>query len=81
VISELACRESASSSSKASPATTQADYEDEGYSIRFFLGAGPGIERMDAEVRGGGDPLPALRRLAEINDWMVLGADGSPVVT
>jgi hypothetical protein len=62
---------------EGAPATTQADYEGQGYSIRFFLGAGPGVERMDAEVRGDGDPLSELRRLAEKNSWVILEAGGS----
>jgi hypothetical protein len=64
---------------ESAPATTQADYEGEGFSIRFFLGIGPGVERMDAEVRGGGDALPELCHLAEVNGWVVLGANGSQV--
>jgi hypothetical protein len=64
---------------EGAPATTQADYEGKGYSIRFFLGAGPGIERLDGEVRGDGDPGPELCRLADLNGWMVLDADGSQV--
>lgn len=60
-----------------SPATTQADYEGERFSIRFFLGAGPGVERVDAEVRGDGDPMPELRRLAEATGWVIMEAGGS----
>ena len=58
------------------PSTTLADYEGEGYSIRFFLGDGPAVERLDAEVRGG-DPLFELSRLLWDNDWVILGADES----
>jgi hypothetical protein len=65
---------------QSSPATTQADYEGEGFSIRLYLGAGPDVERMDAEIRGSGDPLPALHRLAEATGWVVLEASGWQVV-
>ncbi len=64
---------------EGAPATAQADYEGEGYSIRFFLGAGPEVERMDGEVRGDGDPGPELCRLADLNGWVVLDADGTQV--
>jgi hypothetical protein len=57
---------------EGSPATTQADFEGEGFSIRFFLGTGPEVERMGAEVRGGGDPLPTLRQLARATGWVVV---------
>lgn len=60
-----------------SPATVQGDYEGEGYSVRFFLGAGPEVEDMGAEVRGSGDPMPELCRLAKANGWAILGAGGS----
>lgn len=48
-----------------SPATIQADFEGEGFSIRFFLGAGPEVERMGAEVRGSGGPAGARSRQPE----------------
>jgi hypothetical protein len=57
---------------EGSPAKTQADYEGDGFSIRFFLGTGPEVERMGAEVRGSGDPLPELRRLVAATDWLII---------
>jgi hypothetical protein len=65
---------------ESSPAQTQADYEGDGFSMRLYLGAGPSVDRMDAEVWGSGDPLPALHRLAEATGWVVLEASGSQVV-
>ena len=62
-----------------SPAKTQADYESQGFSIRLYLGAGPGVERIDAEVRGSGDPLPALHHLAMVTGWVILEAGGPQV--
>jgi len=65
---------------ESSPATTQADYEGDGFSIRLFLGAGPVVESVGAEVRGSGDPAPELRRLAQGTGWVIIeDADGTQV--
>ena len=64
---------------EGAPATIQADYEGEGFSIRFFLGTGPDVELINAEVRGGGDPLPKLQRLAAVTGWVIHEAGGSQV--
>ena len=65
---------------ESSPATTQADYEGEGFSLRLFLGSGPAVESVGAEVRGSGDPLPDLRRLAEATGWVITEDTGGSQV-
>jgi hypothetical protein len=57
-------------------------------SIQFYAGGGPVIESLGVEVRGDGNPIPALAALCVPNGWIAmntaddsvidLSADGSP---
>lgn len=42
----------------------------------FFLGDGPGAERMYGEVRSHDDRRHELSRLADLNGWVCVGAAG-----
>lgn len=62
------------------PATEQADYEGDGYSIRFYGFNGQPLSAVYAEVRGNGNPLPALAALCRPNKWVATDdANGQPV--
>lgn len=62
------------------PATEQADYEGDGFSMRFYgFGAQP-LRAVYAEVRGDGNPLLVLAALCRSNKWIVTDdTSGRPV--
>ncbi|HEX5445729.1 MAG TPA: hypothetical protein VFW87_18015 [Pirellulales bacterium] len=55
-----------------------ADFEGSDFSIQFYAEDRPRIEAVGAEVRGNGNPVPALAALCEDNEWAVVNvADGA----
>ena len=58
----------------------QADFEGEGFSIQFYAEDLPTLHSMGAEVRGEGNPLPALAAVCGPNGWMVVDAGDKSVV-
>lgn len=54
-------------------ATIQADFEGDGFSMRFYLGTGPFVQSIGVEIRGSGDPMPYLWRLASQTGWRIIG--------
>lgn len=61
-------------------AQLHADYEDGDLSIQFYADDRPQIEAVGVEVRGSGNPIPALAALCEPNGWAVVNvADGKPI--
>jgi len=57
-----------------------ANFEGEGFIIQFYAGDTPLLESVGAEVRGDGNPIPALAALCVPNGWGVVNvSDGSIV--
>ena len=49
----------------------EACFQGDGFQIEFSCADTEKIIELSANVRGDGDPLPALRRLCEGTDWIV----------
>jgi hypothetical protein len=58
----------------------EAVFEGEDLSIEFRANDIPILEWVNAEVRGNGDPLPALAALCLDRGWSVINADDNSVV-
>jgi hypothetical protein len=58
----------------------EADFEGEGFSIQFYAEDLPTLHSIGAEVRGEGNPLPALAAVCVPNGWMVVHAGEKSVV-
>lgn len=57
-----------------------ADFEDDALSIQFYAQDRPHIDAIGAEVRGNGNPIPALAALCLPNGWSAVNlADGALV--
>jgi hypothetical protein len=52
-------------------------YEGDGFSIEFNVGEEDPIENMMLHVRGGGDPIAAITRLAKPLGWSALDCSTS----
>ena len=53
--------------------------EGDGFTIEFHLGEDEAaVVAVGIDVRGSGDPMPALRRLMMIDGWKVLDVQGKP---
>lgn len=62
------------------PATEQADYEGDGFSVRFYGFEAQPLDTVYAEVRGDGNPLPLLAALCRPNTWVATDdTSGQPV--
>jgi hypothetical protein len=62
------------------PRPLNAELITDEYSIHFFTDNQPEIDSIGAEVRGNGNPLPALAALCQPNGWAVVNdADGNEV--
>jgi hypothetical protein len=61
------------------PADEGGMYAGEGIFLEFFLGTDPTVKSLTVYVRGGGDPIPALRRLCEPEGWQVREPGGTVV--
>jgi hypothetical protein len=53
-----------------SPATDEAEFEEEGISIRLYGFEKQPLNAIHAEVRGRGNPGPALTALCRPNEWL-----------
>jgi hypothetical protein len=51
-------------------------YDSGGISLEFFLGTDPTVKSLTIDVRGGGDPIPALRLLCEPDGWQIRELSG-----
>jgi hypothetical protein len=58
------------------PGPRSAYYYGEDFLIMLGLNPSPPFDGIEVQVRGPGDPVPALRRLTEANGWVLkwLGA-------
>jgi hypothetical protein len=54
------------------PATEQADYEGDGFSMRFYGFDAQPLSTVYAEVRGNGNPSPILAALCCPNQWVAI---------
>jgi hypothetical protein len=62
------------------PATEKADYEGDGFSVRFYGFDAQPLIAVCAEVRGSGNPLPFLTALCRTKEWVVIDdTSGQPV--
>jgi hypothetical protein len=62
------------------PATEQALFEGDGYSIELYGFEGQPLQMLLLEVRGDGNPMPALAAICRPNGWIVIdNASGKPV--
>lgn len=57
---------------ETAPATVQADFEGDGFSMRLYLGTGPVVQNIGLEVRGSGDPMPCLQKLTSETGWRII---------
>ena len=58
----------------------EANLQGEDFSIRFYAVDGEMIVQIGAEVRGNGNPLPALRAIFENTGWsMIDDATNTPI--
>jgi uncharacterized protein DUF4440 len=58
------------------PADERGLFEGDGFTLELFLGSQPDVKSITVDVRGDGDPLPALRLLCEPLDWCVREVGG-----
>ena len=58
----------------------EAEFEGEGFSVQFYAEDSPTLHSIGAEVRGEGNPLPALAALCVPNGWIVVNAGDKSVV-
>lgn len=61
------------------PADERGVYEGDGVHLQFFLGTAAMVEMVTIDVRGSGDPVPALRRLCVPEGWQVREMGGTAV--
>jgi hypothetical protein len=61
------------------PADERGLYDSGGISLEFFLGTDPTVKSLTIDVRGGGNPIPALRLLCESDGWQVRELSGAAV--
>jgi hypothetical protein len=61
------------------PADERGLFEGDGFTLELFLGSQPDVKSITVDVRGDGDPFPALRRLCEPLDWCVREPGGELV--
>jgi hypothetical protein len=61
------------------PADERGRYDSGGISLEFFLGGDPTVKSLTIDVRGRGDPIPALCRLCEPDGWQVRELSGAAV--
>ena len=53
--------------------------EGDGFTIEFRLGENDAaVVAVGIDVRGGGDPMPVLRRLMKVEGWKVVDLTGRP---
>jgi hypothetical protein len=57
-----------------------ANFEGDGFSIQFYATDAPMLKSMGAEIRGNGDPVPALSAVCVQNGWAVIDAANGKVV-
>jgi hypothetical protein len=63
-----------------SPAKDEAEFEGEGISIRLYGFGNQPLDAIHAEVRGSGNPVPALTALCRPNGWFAIDdANRQPV--
>jgi hypothetical protein len=62
-------------SMEKSPSSIQGDYEEDGLSLRLYLGCKPQITKMDIEIRGNGNPMPLIAAICLPNNWIALHGD------
>jgi hypothetical protein len=55
-------------------------YRGDGFTIEFNLGDDDPIQVCTLHVRGGGDPIPALRRFVNPNGWALLDCSTGAVL-
>jgi hypothetical protein len=58
----------------------EADFETDEFVIQFFANATPTLYWIGAEVRGNGNPLPALAELCLPNGWLLIDASAKSLV-
>jgi hypothetical protein len=61
------------------PADERGLYEKDSFTLELFLGSQPVVKSITVDVRGDGNPLPALRRLCEPLVWRVREPGGKPI--
>src|SRR5262245_33213606 len=62
------------------PALEQADYDEGTFHMRLFGFGHVPLISVDAEIRGNGNPLPAIAALCRPNGWIAIDlANGQPV--
>ena len=58
----------------------EADFEAEGFSIQFYANDQPVLDWVNGEVRGNGDPIPALAAICVKRGWSVIDGSDKSVV-
>ena len=58
----------------------EADFEGEEVTIQFYADDAPELHSIGAEVRGDGNPLPALAAVCVPNGWIVIDGGDKSVV-
>ena len=58
----------------------EADFEADDFSIQFYTSDEPIVHWVNGEVRGNGDPLPALAAICAKTGWSVIDAAEKSVV-
>jgi hypothetical protein len=58
----------------------EGDFEAGDLSIHFYAYDEPVVQQVNAEVRGDGDPIPALAALCVDRDWSVIDAADKSIV-
>ena len=58
----------------------EADFEGDDFSIQFYTSDDPVVQWVNGEVRGNGDPLPALAAICAKTGWSVMDAADKSVV-
>lgn len=62
------------------PASLQAEFEGDGYTLQLYGFENQPLRTIYAEVRGAGNPLPALAALCRPNGWIANDcASGQPI--
>lgn len=55
-------------------------YEGENFSIEFYAEDAPVLHRVYADVRGNGDPLPALAAICKNENWCIVNCADKTIV-
>ena len=58
----------------------EAEFEAEDVSIQFYASHEPVLERVNGEVRGNGDPIPALAAICVKRGWSVIDSAEQSIV-